>query len=174
MNMKSEQAYQMEVDGQQVTIRPIESSDIGLEREFIDKLSTQAKYYRFLGGVSHLSDRQLKELCEIDFDHRMAFIASTIVNGQEEEIGVSRYAAEPGSDGCEFAVTIADQWQHKGLGTLLMHKLIEFAQQHQVKHLYSIDLASNTHMRQLAHDLGMQEKRDPDDARQVIYSLELD
>ncbi len=172
--MENESPYQVDIDGHKVTIRPLSSADIDLERDFIDKLSAQTKHYRFLGGVNHLSDQQLKKLCDIDFDHRMAFIASIDNNGEEQEIGVSRYATDSDGDSCEFAVTVADQWQHKGLGTLLMRKLIAFAGQHQIKRLYSVDLADNAHMRQLAGDLGMQSKRDPDDAHQVIYSLELD
>jgi GNAT superfamily N-acetyltransferase len=67
----------------------------------------------------------------------------------------------------------ADEWQHKGIGTLLTEKLVEFAKGHGVKCLYSVDLADNTSMRQLAEEIGMNERRDPDDARQVIYSLTL-
>ncbi|TQV81108.1 GNAT family N-acetyltransferase [Exilibacterium tricleocarpae] len=172
--MDNETTDRIDIEGHQVTIRPLSAADIDLERDFIDKLSAQSKHYRFLGGVNHLSTAQLKKLCDIDFDHRMAFMASVTTHGREEEIGVSRYAVDAGGNGCEFAVTVADQWQHKGLGTLLMRKLIEFARTHHVKRLYSIDLADNAHMRQLAGDLGMQAERDPEDARQVIYSLVLE
>jgi hypothetical protein len=37
----------------------------------------------------------------------------------------------------------------------------------------SIDLSDNTHMRMLAADLGMKMSPDPDDAHQVVYSLNL-
>ena len=172
--MENETPYQVDIAGHQVTIRPLGPGDVDLERAFIDNLSPQSKHYRFLGGVNHLSNAQLKKLCDIDFDHRMAFMASVTVDGKETEIGVSRYAEDAAGSGCEFAVTVADDWQHKGLGTLLMHKLIDFARDHKVKRLYSVDLADNAHMRQLAQDLGMQSERDPDDVHQVIYSLTLD
>lgn len=172
--MENDLSYQTDIDGHAVTIRPLNSQDTDIERNFIEQLSPQTKHFRFFGGVNKLSDTQLKMLCDIDFDHRMAFVATITTEGKEEEIGVSRYAEDTNGDGYEFAVTIADQWQHKGLGTLLMRKLIEFAKQHQIKRLYSIELADNTHMRQLAHDLGMQAKRDPEDAHQVIYSLTLE
>ena len=87
---------------------------------------------------------------------------------------MSRYAESPDGDGSELAVTIADEWQHKGLGTILMNHLIDFAKQHHVKRLYAIVLGENIYMRQLAKNLGMQVKRDSDDLRQVIYSLDLD
>lgn len=166
--------HSVNIDGNDVIIRPLSDKDIHIERNFVDKLSAQTKHFRFLGGVNHLSDNQLKDFCNIDFDHRMAFIATIVTAGEEEEIGVSRYAESADGNGYEFAVTVADKWQLKGLGTLLMRHLIEFAKQHHVKRLYSIDFTNNTRMKQLASDLGMQAKRDPDDARQVIYSLQLD
>ncbi len=72
-----------------------------------------------------------------------------------------------------MAVTVADDWQQQGIGTSLTKKLIEFAKGHGVKTLYSLDLAENTAMRELAKEIGMSARRDPEDARQVIYSLTL-
>ena len=72
-----------------------------------------------------------------------------------------------------MAVTVADEWQTKGVGTLLAAQLINFAKDHGVKQLYSADLADNSAMRALADDLGMSSVRNPDDAHQVIYSLDL-
>jgi L-amino acid N-acyltransferase YncA len=94
-------------------------------------------------------------------------------DGHETEIGVSRYAEIPGEGAGELAVTIADAWQHKGLGHLLLRKLIDYAKTHGIKRLYSVELADNSAMRELATDLGMTVSRDPDDANQVIYSLTL-
>jgi N-acetylglutamate synthase-like GNAT family acetyltransferase len=103
----------------------------------------------------------------------MAFVATVSENGAETEIGVSRYAPNANEDVREMAVTVADDWQHRGIGTMLTEKLIEFARDHGVKKLYSVDLADNTSMRQLAKEIGMSARRDPEDAHQVIYSLSL-
>jgi L-amino acid N-acyltransferase YncA len=87
--------------------------------------------------------------------------------------GVSRYA-EYLSDGAgELAITIADAWQHKGLDQLLLRQLITYAKTHGMKQLYSVELADNIAMRELASEFGMSVGRDPDDAGQVIYSLTL-
>ena len=94
-------------------------------------------------------------------------------NGQENQIGVSRYAECPNEGVGEMAVTIVDASQHKGLGELLLKRLITYAKAHGLKQLYSMELADNTAMRELASELGMSVRRDPDDANQVIYSLTL-
>jgi GNAT superfamily N-acetyltransferase len=161
------------VAGESVTVRPILPADSLMEDRFVRNLSDETKHYRFLGGVKELSPAELKRLCDVDGRHSMAFVATVQNNGRETEIGVSRYA-ECSSDGVgEMAVTIADAWQHKGLGQLLVRRLIAYAKTHGVKRLYSVDLADNTAMRELANELGMSVKRDPDDANQVIYSLTL-
>lgn len=68
---------------------------------------------------------------------------------------------------------VADAWQHKGLGTILMRRLIEIATRRGLTLMQSTDLAENTEMRQLARDLGFECERDPDDAQQVVYSMRL-
>lgn len=161
------------IDGQVVTIRPIRITDSEIEADFVRKLSPESKHFRFLGGIKELSPQRVKELCEVDGHHSMAFIATIEDNGQVTEIGVGRYTANSKEDTREMAVTVADEWQNKGLGKQLVDQLIGFAKGHGIKQLYSVDLADNTAMRELAKDLGMTAKRDPEDAHMVIYTLSL-
>ncbi len=163
----------MTIAGEVITIRPIRISDVEMEAEFIRRLSPQTKHYRFFGGVKELSPTEVSNLCDVDGRHSMAFVVTIRQGGRETEIGVSRYAPNSHADVREIAVTVADEWQHKGLGTMLMQQLIKSAQLNGVKQLYSIDLSDNAAMRSLARDLGMNANRDPSDAHQVIYSLPL-
>ena len=114
----------MELDrviaGEVVSIRPIRIADAQMEADFIRRLSAETKHYRFLGGVKELSPIELSRLCQVDGRHSMAFVATVRRDGVETEIGVSRYAPNSRSDAREIAVTVADEWQHKGLGTMLM------------------------------------------------------
>lgn len=161
------------IAGEQVTIRPMHVTDTQMESEFIEHLSPDSKRFRFLGGVRELPKEEVRRLCDVDGKYCMAFVATVLRNGRETEIGVSRYASEGESDAREIAVTVADEWQHRGLGSILMKLLIQSAKEHGVKHLYSIDLAENSAMSALARDLGMSAARDRDDPHQVIYSLTL-
>jgi acetyltransferase len=161
---------QLHSSGRSVTIRPIRISDEAIEAEFVRRLSPLSKHYRFFGGVRELSPQAVKAFCHVDGHNSMAFIATLEENGQETQIGVSRFAPNNNEDVRERAVTVADDWQDKGLGKLLCEKLIAFAKDHGVKKLYSIELADNWAMSDLARDLGMSAKRDPEDATHVIYS----
>ncbi len=161
------------IAGEPVTIRPIRIDDLELEQHFIRRLSPAAKHYRFLGGVSELSPAELRRLCEVDGKNSMAFVATVLQNGREVEIGVARYSPAAGSNTREIAVTVSDDWQHRGLGMMLVRQLIETAKLNGVTRLYSMDLADNGAMAALAKDLGMASMRDPSDPHQVIYSLAL-
>jgi GNAT superfamily N-acetyltransferase len=161
------------VAGESVTVRPICADDTLMEGEFVRNLSLETKHYRFLCGVKELSPAELKGLCNVDGRSSMAFVATVQKDGHETEIGVSRYVSSSKEDVREMAVTIADEWQHKGLGSLLVNHLTTYAKSHGVKQLYSMDLADNSAMRELARELGMSASRDPEDTHQVIYSLTL-
>jgi len=156
-----------------ITIRPIRLTDADMEAGFMRRLSPESKHFRFLGGVKELSPQMLKSFCNVDGHYSMAFVATVEENGEETQIGVSRYAPNANEDFREMAVTVADDWQQQGIGVLLTDKLVEFARGHGIKRLYSIDLADNTAMRKLAKDIGMRSSRDPEDAHHVIYSLTL-
>jgi GNAT superfamily N-acetyltransferase len=159
--------------GRAVTIRPIRNTDAAMEAEFIRKLSLQTKHYRFFCGVKELSAQEIRRLCDADGPQSMAFVATVQDAGCEVEIGACRYAPDAKADVREMAVTISDDWQHKGLGKLLMTHLISSARQYGVRQLYSLELTDNTMMRELANEVGMRSNRDPLDAHQVVYSLAL-
>ena len=160
-------------DGSTVLIRPIGAGDAAIERTFILRLSPQTQRFRFLGQLHDLSDAQLRRFTDIDYERDVAFVALVHENGEKREIGVCRYCLDSsGTDG-ECAIVVADDWQGRGLGVVLMRHLIEFARARGIKRLYSIDSAENFAMRGLAGHLGFERYGDPDDASQVIHSLQL-
>jgi hypothetical protein len=55
---------------------------------------------------------------DVDYRRTMAFAAVRGEGNAERIIGIARYAAtDERSCNCEFAVTVADEWQHRGVGT---------------------------------------------------------
>jgi acetyltransferase len=159
-------------DGSQVTIRPITSKDVELERHFIEDLSPQARRFRFLCSMNTPSDALLRQLTQIDGEHDAALIALAEQPAGTREVGVARFSSTP--DGrAEIAVAVSDDWQHKGLGTMLLSQLIKVARSRGIRTLFSIDSAANEPMRELAAYFGFARQTDPDDATQVIHTLKL-
>lgn len=162
-------------DGSRVSIRPIRADDASAQAAFFDGLSAHSKHLLFLAGVSQLREADLARLCAPDESREMVYVA--VADGPDGEIhvGVCRYASSKSPcDEAEISVAVADAWQHKGLATLLLKRLIEHARAKGVKRLYSVDSATNHRMRRLARHLGFSERPDPDDVRQVIYSMSLE
>jgi GNAT superfamily N-acetyltransferase len=160
-------------DGTPVFIRPIGKGDAALERAFIKRLSPETRRMRFLGQLSEPSDDLVRALTDIDYQRDMAFVALVDYKGKPREIGVSRYSTGPDGATCECAVTVSDEWQQKGLGTLLMRHLIDVARSRGIRTMMSLDSAGNLPMRDLAEFLGFERRTDPQDPSQVIHTLVL-
>lgn len=160
-------------DNSHVLIRPINKQDKSAERDFIEQLSSSARRFRFLGEVRHPSERLLEQFTDIDYVHDVAFVAVTPEGAGERIVGVSRYSTDVDERNCECAVTVSDEWQQKGLGTLLMKHLIEVARAKGIRRMTSIDLADNRRMEDLARYLGFRTRVDPSNASQVLHELDL-
>jgi GNAT superfamily N-acetyltransferase len=160
-------------DGTHVLIRPIQPADADIERAFIRHLSPQSRRMRFLGQIAEPSDTLIRDLTNIDRRRDMAFVALVHRDGAEQEIGVSRYSANGDGSVCECAVAVADDWQRRGLGTLLMRHLIDYARAQGIRELVSYDASENRQMRELAADLGFVRTADRESADQVVHRLKL-
>ena len=160
-------------DGTSVLIRPIRPTDEGLERDFIERLSPQSRRYRFLGTIKTPSGELLRQFTRPELVRGIAYIATIGEGIHMREIGVSRYSASPDGVSCECAVCISDEWQGKGLATILMHRLIETARNRGIERMYSIDANDNQDMRDLAEHLGFRRSVDPDDPTLVVHTLDI-
>ncbi len=160
-------------DGTSVAIRPICVGDEVSNAAFVEALSQASKHFLFLGGVNRMSMQALQRLCDPEEGREMAFIAFPREGETGRQIGIGRYAGATAKHGAEISIAVADDWQHKGLGILLLKQLVEHARSHGIVRLYSMDAANNTRMRTLARHFGFTEHADPDDIRQVIYALDI-
>jgi acetyltransferase len=149
-------------DGSAATLRPIRATDMELERAFVRNLSPQSKFKRFMGELKELSPDQLYRFTHPDHAREAAYVIIRSTAGGEEQIGVGRFVAEP--DGtCEFAVTIADSWQGKGLAKRLMNALIREAKARGLKRIEGYVLAANARMLDFCRGLGFAVAASPDD-----------
>lgn len=147
--------------------------DVELERRFIEGLSPQSRRFRFLESMKSPSDALLKQLTAIDPATDAAYVAVLGSGNEERQIGVARFSALPDGNDCEFAVTVSDEWQHKGLGSALMKRLTDTARARGIESMHSSDAADNEAMHKFADHLDFHHERDPDDARQILYSVNL-
>ncbi|WP_130537165.1 GNAT family N-acetyltransferase [Thiomicrorhabdus indica] len=136
--------------GLNVNIRPIKAEDAQMETEFVNSLSEQTKYLRFMQNVQKLSEEMLVKFTQIDYDQEMAFIAYSCDHHRPVEIGVTRYSTNPDGVSCEFALVVRDDFQHQGIGSHLLESLIDHARQKGLKTMNGEVLKQNKGMLSLA------------------------
>ncbi len=150
-------------DGSSVKLRPIRPEDAEMEKEFVRNLSENSRYFRFMNTVRELTPAMLARFTQIDYDREMAFVAAREEDGRETEIGVARYVTNPDGETCEFAIVVADSWQHKGLGRRMVELLVEVARARGLKAMVGHVLAANQPMLALCGKLGFRISDHPDD-----------
>jgi acetyltransferase len=155
--------------GATLRVRPIRSEDAAMEREFVDGLSEQSRYLRFMQHLPALTPQMLARFTQIDYDREMALIA---LDG-ESIVAVARYVANPDWESAEFAIAVADAWQGRGLGYALMRMLIRCAGTRGFKRLTGSVLAINAPMLALAMALGFVVEPDPGAPEQFVVTLAL-
>lgn len=161
-------------EGVAVLVRPIRPEDSQMEREFVDSLSDESKYFRFMNHMDKISPLLLARFTQIDYDREMALAAVACEHTpQARIIGVARYIGNPDEQSCEFALTVADDWQKKGLGSQLMLRLISIARDRGLLVMEGDVLAQNTRMLRLCTALGFHTLHENEDREVVIVRRQL-
>ena len=160
-------------DGSRVLIRPLRLDDRERESDFIKRLSPEARHFRFFGTMREANAALLDQLMKSDYHRTMVFVALAYEGAILREVGVSRYGAASDAMQCECAITVADNWHHRGLAVTLMRHLIDMARRNGLRQMVALADSANEPMHELAHYLGFNAARDPDDAALVIHTLDL-
>jgi RimJ/RimL family protein N-acetyltransferase len=128
-------------DGAPVAIRPVRGTDAPLIADLFARLSLHSRRMRFLTARSRLSAAELHHLTNVDHRDHEALLA---LSGDGRGIGVARYIRDPQDrHAAELAVTIADDWQGRGLGTELLARMSDRARQEGLHRLTALVAAEN-------------------------------
>jgi GNAT superfamily N-acetyltransferase len=158
-------------NGGRVTVRPACPWDAGRMQDYVRDLSLSSRYDRFLAPVNELSPAELARI-GAGGGMQATLIAETKVAGARIMIGEARYAASDGAT-CEIALSVADGWRGRGVGTLLMDHLECRGRNLGVTTLVGDVLRSNAAMRTLARKSGFDLAGVPADARLVRIAKDI-
>lgn len=140
-------------DGSRVRVRPVRASDADLLRKGFERLSDRSRYQRFLAASPELSDAMVRYLTQVDHHDHEALVALDAAT--DEGVGVARYVRDLERPArAEAAVTVADDWQGRGVGTLLLELLTARAREEGVTSFTALMLATNTEMMDLLESIG--------------------
>ncbi len=115
-------------DGLALLIRALVPDDRAELARGYEQLSEESKRKRFFSPPPRLSPALLDYLTDIDFDHRFALVAQVGDAPGGRGVGVARWVRDRNDPTkAEAAVTVADEWQGRGIGTVLLLTLVEAA-----------------------------------------------
>src|SRR5579862_9783510 len=139
-------------DGSRVRIRQGRPADQELLLRGFERLSPESRYRRFLAPMPELSEEMVRYLTEVDHHDHEAIIALDEATG--EGLGVARYVrSTKRPDVAEVAVTVIDDWQGRGLGTLLLEVISARAREEGITRFTALMLAANKEMMDLLQEL---------------------
>lgn len=128
-------------DGTVVTIRLIEPADRAALNTFHETLSSRTVYLRFFSAHPHLTESDLAYFTEVDNQHRVALVA---VAGAQI-VGVGRFDVLDDVS-AEVAFVVTDAMQGRGIGALLLTRLVDIARSLGVERFVAEVLPANRRM----------------------------
>ncbi len=142
-------------NGMKVLIRPSRASDERGLQDLFYHLTPKDVYTRFFTKLDSLSVSKAQHLCNVDYDHEMAFVA---VTGEKEEderiVGSSCYYVDQGTRFADVAYMIRPEWQGLGIGGMLQKRMVDYARCRGVRGFTADILAENEKMVKLVRECG--------------------
>lgn len=139
--------------GERVHARPIRPDDTARLQAFHTHLSSDSITFRFFRYMPQLSNADAERFTHVDYDNRMALVATEGQGEDERILAVVRYD-RIGPTTAEVAFVVEDRWQGHGVATALLHRLAVYARQHGITHLLAITLGSNAKMLEVLRNAG--------------------
>ncbi len=141
-------------DGSDVFIRPLRMTDEPALRDTFYALSEETVYHRFFRHLPTMPHARLQAFMRTDYERVMALVA-TPQNAEDQPIlAVARYDLDTRTNLAEAAFVVRDEWQGKGLGTLLFGALTAAAREQGIAGFTASVLADNVGMMRVFHHTG--------------------
>ncbi len=141
-------------NGQEVFLRPILPTDECLLVDLFNKLDSYSRHMRFLGILDDLPEKLLFRLTHINYVSEFALVAVIREDGKDAIIAVGRYAYDSQENATEFAVVVRDDWQHYGLGKLLLVKIFAAGREQGFSRFVTMIDPENNIIKQILSGLG--------------------
>jgi acetyltransferase len=149
--------------GEPLLLRPIRPEDGPQHLAFFQALDQEDIRYRIFTRMRELQPSQLSRLTQIDYDREMAFIATRKrPDGSFETLGVARVISDPDNTTAEFAIIVRSDMKGKGLGRILMKKLVDYCRSRGTKEIVGETLNYNRGLLTLVRKFGFKTGISPD------------
>jgi len=111
-------------------VRPVRLTDEEPLRDLFYRLSDDSTYRRFMFCKRRHPHQEMQDLVQVDYEQSMALVACDAADERHEIVAMARYDVDPATRLADIAFVVRDEWQGRGLGTLLMQRMAAIARSH--------------------------------------------
>ena len=159
-------------DGTRVLVRPVRPEDETLYPDFLKRVTPEDLRLRFFAPIKEFTHAFIAKLTQLDYARAVAFAA---INEDTGELwGVVRLHADPNHETGEYAILLRSELKGRGLGWLLMQRIIDYAKSEGFKRVKGQVLRENTTMIAMCQKLGFEVHDDAEDTSLKIVTFEID
>jgi GNAT superfamily N-acetyltransferase len=160
-------------DDECLIVRAIVPQDTERLQDYVRGLSGESRRNRFLGALSEFAPARLEELIRMHGPRQVLLVALARIGSTLQMVAEAMLVIAPNSERGEIALSVTDNWQRRGLGTVLIRHLEARARRAGARYLFGDVLRSNTAMKSLARKSGYSIRSPFTDARLVEIVKEL-
>jgi acetyltransferase len=151
-------------DGTALKLRPLRPEDEPMLHDLATHMSHEDLRLRFFTPLAGLSHAVAARLSQLDYDRELALLAE--LDGMA--LGVAHFFADPDRLRAEYAIAVRSDWKGRGIGYLLMTRLIDIARERGIGELIGEVLRENQPMLQMCRELGFSVAPPPADPTIVL------
>ncbi|HSO08180.1 MAG TPA: GNAT family N-acetyltransferase [Pelomicrobium sp.] len=145
-------------NGTPIVIRAIRADDRERVRTAFGKLERETIYTRFFTYKDALTDKEIKDATDVDFDRTVALVVTTVESGEELAIAGGRYVAYRLADlsyAAEVSFTVEEDYHGQGLASRLLAHLAAIARTKGVQRFEAEVLPHNAAMLKVFEKSGL-------------------
>jgi len=163
--------YQTLNDGTELFFRPVKPTDEAALSEMLYSLSPTSLRTRYMAHTVTFPHKDVQQLTNIDYINNLAIVGTVPGVSGEEIVAIAQYFLDPKTQAAEVAFIVQDEWQQKGMGTLLLQYLCRVAKQRGIKKFFAKVLPTNKAMLAVFYNSGYKVNTEFDGD---VYSIEFD
>lgn len=163
--------YETLRDGTEIFFRPVRPPDEAALSEMLYSLSASSVRTRYMTYAMAFPHKHVQRLTNIDYRQDLCIVGTVPGVSGEQIVAIAQYFLDPKTQAAEVAFLVQDEWQQKGMGTLLLDYLTQIARQRGVKRFYAKVLPTNKSMLAIFHNSGYKVGTEFDGE---VYSIKYD